>query len=96
VNPLHSVPVLRFSVEGMAAQVNVDLAEYATRMASDVQQAVDECLTVENVSAIIKREAALQLEAAIKGQIESYFKYGAGQKMVKAAVEQKLGGNDGS
>lgn len=84
------IPILRLSLEGMKAQILTALSEYQVGWDEDVRAAVEAFCTPEHLREVINQHVSGALNAAIREEVEWYFKHGAGRKTVKAAVLAKF------
>lgn len=88
---MNTFPVIRLEIEGMRHTVHQCLSEYAARMDADVQAAIDEALTPENIGKIIRDTAAREVKTAIESEIHRFFAYDpVGAQFIRKAVEVEL------
>ncbi len=88
---MNNIPIIRLEIEGMKHTVHQCLSEYAARMDSDVQAAIDEALTPENIRAIIRAAASREIKDAIESEIHRFFTYDpTGAKFIRDAVDVEL------
>ena len=85
-----SFPVIKIELERMRATLLVALSEYAARMDSDIQTAVDQFCQPDNLKAVIEQVVERELKAAISQEVEQFFRYGAGRQAISRAVVERL------
>ncbi len=83
-------PQLKFEVHDMRERVIHALSVLQEKMDAEITQAVREYCTPENLAAIIQKTADKEIEAAIRGAVEDFFRYGPGRHVIKEAVETTL------
>ena len=85
-----SIPVIKLTLESMQASILQCFSEQQVSMDEQVREAVTKFCTKENIQAILDKQTADAIESAIKAQIQSFFRYGAGQQVIKQAVVDTL------
>jgi len=70
----------------MRQTLNVMLVQHAEMINSEIQAAVDKFCTPENLQHVVDEQVGSMIKWAVKGEIEDYFRYGAGRKAVREAV----------
>ena len=86
-----NMPIIRLQVEGMKRTMLQALTEHAVLMDKSIQQAVEDFCTDGHIDAIVRREAQLQLDAAIKEEVGRFFLFnGPGRAAVRQAVIEAL------
>lgn len=83
-------PVIRFTMEGMKHTVLQALQEHNLAMDEYVKEAINKVMTQENITAIVRETIAKEMRLALVGDIESFFKYGEGHKIVREAAHAFL------
>lgn len=79
-------PIIRLELEGVKHTLNVMLVEYADIINSEIRDAVDKFCTPDNLQQIIDQQVEISISAAVKDEINEYFRYGAGRAAVRKAV----------
>ena len=86
-----NVPIIRLEVQGLKRTMLLALTEHAALMDKSIQQAVEEFCADGHIDAIVRREAQLQLDAALKEEVRSFFLFnGPGRAAVRQAVTEAL------
>jgi len=86
-----NLPIIRLEIEGMRHTVMACLSEYAAKMDADVQNAVAEAITPENIGRIIRESAAREVKSAIESEIHRFFSYDpVGATFIREAVNVEL------
>ncbi len=85
-----NLPIIRLQIEGVKYSVAMALTEYAAQVDADLQKAVEEFCTPENIGHIVQKEAWAVLDQVIREEVKSFFLRGHGREAVKAAVQEKL------
>jgi len=86
-----NVPIIRLEVEGLRRTMFLALTNYAALTDKSIQQAVEEFCTDGHIDAIVRREAKLQLDAALKEEVRKFFlSNGPGRAAVRQAVTEAL------
>jgi hypothetical protein len=89
--PELNVPIIRLEVQGLRRTMSLALTEHAALMDKSIQQAVEDFCTDDHIDSIVRREAQLQLEAALKEEVKSFFLFnGPGRAAVRQAVTEAL------
>jgi len=87
-----NVPIITLQVEGMKNTIKTALMEQVVAMDSAVQAALDKLCTEEQVAAIVEQEARRQIDAALKEEVQNFFRWNnAGRAAVRQAVHEHLG-----
>lgn len=81
-----SFPIIRLEVQRMQHTIAHALTNYAAQMDADIQKAIKEYLTPENVTLIVMTQARTCIEAAIRDEVDKHFRYGKGREIVRRAV----------
>ena len=86
-----NVPIIRLEVEGLKRTMLLALTEHVALMDKSLQQAVQDYCTEYNIDYIVRREAELQLDAALKEEVGRFFAFnGSGRAAVRQAVTETL------
>lgn len=85
-----NVPIIRLEIQGMQTTVMTALTQYAAQMDSDIQAAVAECLTVEKLTAIIKKTADEEIIKAIHNEMREFYTRGRGNQIIRKVVNETL------
>lgn len=83
-------PMIRLEIQGMKHAVQVALSDYAAKMNSEIQAAIEAACTAQHITAIIEETARREVDSAIRQEIERFFRYGDGRETIKAAVAAML------
>jgi len=84
------IPIIRLTLEGMKAQVLHAFSGYEAQLADDLRAAVDAFCTPENIRAVVDREVATAITAAVRDEVDRFYRTGAGRAVIAAAVADKL------
>lgn len=87
-----SIPIIRLEIEGMRHAIVAAVGKHLAEMDSDIQVAIENICTPEHVTDIIKKTASAEIDAAIKSEIEQFYRYGPGREVIKKAVHETLDG----
>ncbi|CAB4159192.1 hypothetical protein UFOVP707_61 [uncultured Caudovirales phage] len=86
-----NIPIITLQVEGMKHTVRTALMREAAALDKGVQDALDKLCTEERIAAIVEEEARRQIEAALKEEVQSFFRWSAaGRAAVREAVHEHL------
>lgn len=85
-----NTPIIRLSIDSMKQTVLAALTEYQAQVDADIQAALEECCTPEHLREVLHEETRRTLDAVIREEVESFFRYGEGRKVVAEAVKTKL------
>jgi hypothetical protein len=89
--PELNVPIIRLEVEGLKRTMLLALTEHAALMDKSTQQAVEDFCSDSHIDAIVRREAQLQLNAALREEVRQFFlSNGPGRAAVRQAVIEAL------
>ena len=66
------------------------MSQYMVQMDEDIQAAVEEACTPENVRRIIVTEAGREIELTIKNELHQFFAFGDGREAIRSAVNTRL------
>jgi hypothetical protein len=86
------IPIIKLEVENMRHTMAFALSKYATELDEILQAALVVYCTPENLERVIQSEATKVLDQVIKEEVENWFMYGEGRKVIKEAIEKKLRG----
>ncbi len=88
---MNAFPVIRLGIEGMKHTTQQCLSEYAARMDSDVQAAINAAITSENIAKVITETTAREVKLAIESEIHRFFTYDReGAAFIRRAVDTEL------
>ena len=83
------VPIIKMEIKQMQVAVMAVLQNYAAQMDEDIQKAVEEYCTPENLGLVIRQAAKQAIDLAVKEEIQSAFRYnGPGRLAIREMVEQ--------
>lgn len=85
-----SIPIITLKIDGMRHHMQLALHEHMMQIDSDVQNAIKEFCTPEHIQDLVSECAEREIEAALKEEIASFFKYGDGRKLIKEIVESQV------
>ena len=86
-----NIPIITLEIQGMKNTIKHALMEQAASMDKGIQDALDRLCTEENVSRIVEEEARIQIQAALKEEVASFFRWSsAGRAAVREAVHEHL------
>lgn len=86
-----NIPIISLEVQGMKHTMKLALMEHAALLDKSIQKAVEDYCTEGNINAIVRREAQLQLDAALKEEVKRFFDWsGQGRAAVREAVMEAL------
>lgn len=84
-------PVIRLEVQGMKHAIQYAITEHLMSMDRDIQAALDNLCTPENITKIVNDAARVEIKAALDAEIQKFYRYGDGRKAIKEAVQKQLG-----
>lgn len=87
-----SPPIIRLEVEHMKHAMLAACSQYLVQLDEQVQAAVQKACTVENITRVVEQAADDAISKTIKEEIESFFRFGDGRRVIKDAVEKQLSG----
>jgi hypothetical protein len=90
MNDYDSIPIVRLELERMKFQIVTMLSSYTDELNANIQRAVDDYCTDENLHAVVRDAVKTTLNNVIKEQVNRYFTYGAGYRAVERAVKDGL------
>lgn len=85
-----SIPTIRLEVDRLKASIIAAFTEEAVRLDADIRAAVEAYCTPENISRVLDSAVRDTLDRAIKDEVESFYRYGAGKSIVRDAVVKRL------
>ena len=86
-----NIPVIRLEVQGMKHMIYAALTHETAAIDSGIKAALEKLCTGENVSRIVQEEDRRQIEAALKEEVQNFFRYSnSGRLAVREAVHQHL------
>jgi hypothetical protein len=84
-----NIPIIRLEFESMKQSLRVAMTEQMARMDADVQAAIDHYCTAENLRSIIDSEVRSSVNAAVKEEVQSLFRYsGAGRQAIREEIKK--------
>jgi len=84
------MPIIRFEIEGMRHALSIALSEHIAKLDESMQQAVENFCRPENVGPLIEKIARDELSAAVRAEVERFYRFGDGREAVAAAVRESL------
>jgi hypothetical protein len=86
-----NMPIIRLEVEGLKRTMLLALTEHAALIDKSLQQAVQDYCTDGHIDSIVRREAELQLDAALREEVRRFFLFNnPGRAAVRQAVTEAL------
>ena len=85
-----NIPIVRLEVQGIKHTMQIALAEYIVNMDADIQHAIEQACTAENIVKIIEKTAREAIDQSIKDEVSRFFRYGEGRAAIKEAVHTQL------
>lgn len=83
-------PIVRIEIEAMKQTLNVMLSHQAALLSEEMQAAVDSFCEPERIRKLVEETAHRELEAIVKDEIASFFRYGAGRRTIRDSIQRKL------
>jgi hypothetical protein len=87
-------PVIKLELERMGFAIKTALTEYSLQMTDEIQRAVDEFCTPENIRRTISGQIQQVLRQAIEEEMRGYFLYRGGRTTIREAVDAVLDKRD--
>lgn len=84
------MPVLRIELEGMKFVMLQALDKHRLEMDQMIQEAVTRACDPEVIQSKLDVMAQQAIEAAIKSEIDSFYRYGEGREILKALISERL------
>ena len=84
------IPIVRLEIQRMKHTICTALAEHSAKMDSDIQKAIEDFCTEENIDRVIREATYKILDCTIREEVEAFFRYGPGRNVIAAAVKEKL------
>lgn len=84
------IPILRLEMENMKLGIIRAFSEYQVSLDANVRTAVEAFCTPSHLNNIINQAVDDTLKRAIKDEIEKYYTYGEGRRVIAEAVIAKL------
>lgn len=86
-----NIPIITLEIQGMRNTILAALTDHAAKLDKGIQDALDKLCTEENVTRIVHDEARRQLDAALKEEVQNFFRWNnAGRAAVRQAVHEHL------
>lgn len=86
------IPVIRLTLEGMKGSILKAFSELELQLDEDIRAAVEAYCTPENVAAIINREVQTAIDAAVKQEVDNFYRYGEGRQIIRKVIQERLDG----
>lgn len=84
-------PRLRMTFDGLKGAIDFCLHDWQVKNSEIIRQAVERFCTPENIQAAVDEEVRETVDAAVREEIRTFFKYsGAGRKAIRDAIMAKL------
>jgi len=87
---MSEIPVIRLTVESMKHSILKALSEYELLLGKELRDAVEAFCTPEHIQGIMQREVQAVLTAAIRDEVDRYYRRGDGRAAVEQAVHDAL------
>lgn len=87
---MNDSPIIRIEFERMRASICRMLDGHVVEASAAIKKAIDEFCTPENIERFVSTEATRAIGDAVKEEVATFFRYGAGRKAIKEAVEKML------
>lgn len=84
------LPVIRLELEGVRRQIAHMLQDSNGELAEFTKQKLAEVLTTANIEAQVQALAKQEIERAVRSAVEQYFRWGDGQKTLRAVIDATL------
>lgn len=84
------IPIIRLEIEGMKTAILTAFMENQLKLDSMLKDAVEKFCSPENVERIMNDAVNTTLKKAIESEIDTFFRYGKGNVVLKEAVTNKL------
>lgn len=88
---MDSMPIIRLSVEGMKMSILNAFNQQHVEVDLYVQEELERFCAPENLRRVIAKHVDAVVETAIRDALESFFRYGAGKKLIVRQVLTMLG-----
>jgi hypothetical protein len=88
---MDSMPIIRLSVEGMKLSILNAFHQHHVEMDTYVQDELERFCAPENLRRVMATHVDTVVGAAIRDALESFFRYGAGKKLITRQVLTMLG-----
>lgn len=86
-----NIPIISLEIQGMKQTIKAALMQEVAAIDAGVQAALDKLCTEENVAFIVEQEARRQIEAALKEEVQNFFRWSnGGRAAVREAVHEHL------
>jgi DNA polymerase III delta subunit len=83
-------PIIRLEVDRMRHSIMTAFSEYQLQFDSDLKHAIEQYCTPDNLQQVLRAAVTRTLDGAIKEEVEKFFRYGEGRKVVADAVKQAI------
>jgi hypothetical protein len=81
---MNSMPIIRLEVEGMKMAILNAFHAQHVEIDTYVQKELERFCAPENLRRVVGKHVDTVVEAAIRDSLESFFRYGAGKKLITA------------
>ena len=85
-----NTPIIRLEIEGMRQTILAALTQHHVQLDTYIQSALEKYCSDDYIQGVVDASAKRALDEAIKGEVESFFRYGPGRAAVKAAIAERL------
>lgn len=86
-----NVPVISLEIQSLRHTIKKALTEHAAQMDADLQKAVDDYCREGNISQIIRETARREIDAAVKEEVQQFFRYSQpGREAIRQAVQEHM------
>lgn len=85
-----NVPIIRLEIERMRDTLCIALSEHTALISEEVQKAVEQFVTPENINSIVTAEVNRTLKSVIEDEIKAFYSFGPGRETVRNAVIRRL------
>lgn len=86
-----NIPIVRLELEHMKFGIVQALNKHVLNIDAEVQKAIDEFATEQNLSAIVRNITHQEIRAAVNDEIQRFFRYSdKGRAAIREAVNEHL------
>lgn len=90
MNNMNAPVIIRLELESLRHQIRALISQQALDIDSMIKASLDEFVVEEHLKALVRQKTREVTEACVKDSIEHFFRYGAGGRSIREAVEEKL------
>jgi len=87
---MRGIPVIKISIEHMTQSIMHAFSQQMFDTDQYVQEEVKRYCSEDNLRAVVSTAARNAIDAAVKKEVETFFRYGVGADIVKKAVIRRL------